>query len=81
MNKQTSASQPAVNSTGKWLHQLKDGLHLAAQLIVASPLKLPVKWVQGAKYVALAISLLDQLLDEPAAAEHLVEQADETAGN
>jgi len=81
MNKPTSASQPAAPGKGKWLHQLKDGLHLAAQLIVASPLKLPLKWVQGAKYVALAISLLDQLLDEPAEAEHLTQQADETAGN
>lgn len=43
---------------------VKDGLHLAAQLILASPLKLPLKLVQGAKYVVLAIGLLDGLLSK-----------------
>lgn len=42
--------------------EVKAGLHLAAQLILASPLKLPLKLVKGAKYVALAIGLLDQIL-------------------
>lgn len=40
--------------------QLKHGLYLAAQVVLSIPFKLPTKVVQVAKYVNLAITLLDQ---------------------
>lgn len=61
-NKASRLHPSEVNTTSKTVDIVKDGLHLAAQLILASPLKLPVKLIQGAKYVVLAISLFDGLL-------------------
>jgi|GEM_PF-5683561 len=59
VNEQEQQAKKPVQAIAK---QIKDGLHLAAQLILASPLKLPLKLVKGAKYVALAIGLLDQIV-------------------
>jgi len=41
--------------------QIKQGLALAAQLVISAPLKLPSKLVLGAKYATLLLSLLDAL--------------------
>jgi len=54
---EASTTEPSKKET--LFNQIKGGLHLAAQLILASPFKLPGKLVQGAKYVALAVSLLE----------------------
>ncbi|GAA4790907.1 hypothetical protein GCM10023231_18520 [Olivibacter ginsenosidimutans] len=64
--------QPSQKPVQAIVTQIKEGLHLAAQLILASPIKLPLRLVKGAKYVALAIGLFDQILhhqgeDDPAA--------------
>lgn len=39
--------------------RIKEGLAMASQFIVASPLKLPPKVVTLAKYVALALGVLE----------------------
>lgn len=39
--------------------QIKNGLAVASQLIVASPVKLPPEVVAIAKYVVLALGVLD----------------------
>ena len=39
--------------------RIKEGLAVASQLIIASPLKLPPKVVAVAKYVALALGVLE----------------------
>ncbi|WP_257670463.1 hypothetical protein [Parapedobacter tibetensis] len=44
-----------------WYGKIKNGLALAAQVIISAPLKLPTKVVAAAKYVALAIGLLDAI--------------------
>lgn len=57
------------NTNQQVIRHIKDGLQLTAQLILASPLKLPATLVQGAKYVVLGISIFDGLFrqqnDEP----------------
>ncbi|SEL93354.1 hypothetical protein [Parapedobacter koreensis] len=39
--------------------RIKEGLAVASQLIIASPLKLPLKVVAVAKYMALALGVLE----------------------
>lgn len=39
--------------------RIKEGLAIASQLIIASPLKLPPKLVAVAKYLALALGVLE----------------------
>lgn len=41
--------------------RIKDGLALAAQIVITAPLKLPPRVVQGTQYLALLIGLLDSL--------------------
>lgn len=41
--------------------RVKEGLALAAQIVITAPLKLPPRVVQGAQYLALLIGLLDSL--------------------
>lgn len=41
--------------------RIKRALSMAAQVVIAAPLKLPPKVVAGARYVALLIGLLDAL--------------------
>ncbi|MDX3914524.1 MULTISPECIES: hypothetical protein [Olivibacter] len=62
------------------LKQLKSGIHLAAQLILASPLKLPIKLIQGAKYAVLAISLIDGLFEKEKESTTKSELVDEKDG-
>ncbi len=58
--------------------RIKQGLATAARVILAAPLKLPPKVVAGAKYVALAIGLLEALeASEPDPPETKEEEADE----
>lgn len=48
--------------------KIKHALAVASQVIIAAPVKLPPKLVAVAKYVALAIGILDavvQKADEP----------------
>lgn len=40
--------------------QVKNGLYIAAQVVLSIPFKLPSKIVQVAKYVSLVVTLLDQ---------------------
>ncbi|GGC33029.1 hypothetical protein GCM10011386_26430 [Parapedobacter defluvii] len=47
------AGKPAI------YEQIKEGLAVASQLIIASPLKLPPKLVVVAKYLALALGVLE----------------------
>ena len=42
-----------------WYRRVKRGLAAAAQAILAAPLKLPPKVVMVAKYVALALGVLE----------------------
>lgn len=42
-----------------WWQPWKKGLQLASQLVLASPLGLPVKVVKVAKYLSLALGILD----------------------
>jgi len=39
--------------------RIKEGLAVASQLVIASPLKLPLKVVTIAKYLALALGVLE----------------------
>ncbi|PPK99387.1 hypothetical protein SAMN05444682_11362 [Parapedobacter indicus] len=48
-----------------WYQRVKSGLAVAAQAILAAPLKLPPKVVAGARYVALIIGVLDALEADP----------------
>ncbi|SEL09712.1 hypothetical protein [Parapedobacter koreensis] len=50
---QAEAGKPTV------YNRIREGLALASQLIIASPLGLPAKVVAVAKYVALAMGILD----------------------
>jgi len=47
---------------------LREGLQLASQLIVASPVRLPPKVVVVAKYVSLALGIWEGFTREPDAA-------------
>jgi len=47
------AGKPAI------YERIKEGLAVASQLIIASPLKLPPKLVVVAKYLALALGVLE----------------------
>lgn len=47
-----------------WYQQIKKGLAIAAQVIIAAPVRLPGKLVQAATYVSLLIGLLDGLDNE-----------------
>ncbi|QNL47912.1 hypothetical protein H8S90_13900 [Olivibacter sp. SDN3] len=80
MKQEQTIAGPTKGKTGsQTIEHIKDGLQLTAQLILASPLKLPVKLVQGAKYVVLGLSIFDGLfkkkIDDP-----LKPQGDETNG-
>jgi len=51
--------------------RLREGLQLASQLVIASPVRLPAKVVTAAKYVSLALGLwesFDAPPDAPAGA-------------
>lgn len=44
-----------------WWLTLREGLQLASQLILASPVRLPAKVVTAAKYVSVALGLWESL--------------------
>ncbi|MBK1442592.1 hypothetical protein JHJ32_21510 [Parapedobacter sp. ISTM3] len=50
---QSAAGKPTVYD------RIREGLAVASQLIIASPLSLPAKVVAVAKYVTLALGILD----------------------
>jgi hypothetical protein len=56
-------AEPIQASSGQkessWWQPWKKGLQLASQLVLASPLGLPVKVVKVAKYLSLALGILD----------------------
>ena len=54
---QASNGQPAA----PWWVSLRQGLQLASQLVVASPVRLPPKVVTAAKYVSLVLGLWERL--------------------
>ncbi|SKB62961.1 hypothetical protein SAMN05660226_02349 [Parapedobacter luteus] len=56
-----TAGQPAV----PWWVSLRQGLQLASQLVVASPVRLPSKVVTAAKYVSLALGLWESFDLQP----------------
>lgn len=70
-NKPASASRggegatPVRASSGQqaepWWVSLRQGLQLASQLVIASPVSLPGKVVQTAKYLSLALGIWDSL--------------------
>ncbi|WP_134092081.1 hypothetical protein [Olivibacter sp. XZL3] len=53
----------ASNGQGNspWWQPWKQGLHLASQLVIATPLGLPAKVVQAAKYLNLLLGVWDSL--------------------
>lgn len=55
------SGQPAV----PWWASLRQGLQLASQLVVASPVRLPPKVVTTAKYLSLALGLWERLDAQP----------------
>lgn len=61
--------QPGVPKAAgpPWYRQIKKGLAVAAQVIIAAPVRLPGRLVQAAKYVSLLVGLLDGLDNEDAA--------------
>ena len=44
-------------SAAPWWVSLREGLQLASQLVLASPVRLPAKVVTAAKYVSLALGI------------------------
>jgi len=54
---QASSGQPAV----PWWVSLRQGLQLASQLLIASPVRLPARVVAAAKYVSLALGIWESL--------------------
>lgn len=60
-----NAAGPVRASSGQkespWWDPWKKGLQLASQLIFSAPFGLPVKMVQIAKYVSLAMGILDSV--------------------
>jgi len=68
-----NAAGPVRASSGQtdkpWWEPWKRGLQLASQLVIASPFGLPIKVVQAAKYLSLALGVWDSLeregSDEP----------------
>jgi len=49
----------------QWWIRLREGLQLASQLVIASPVRLPPKVVTAAKYVSLALGLWESLDAQP----------------
>lgn len=49
------------HETVPWWLRLREGLQLASQLVIASPVRLPAKVVAAAKYVSLALGLWESL--------------------
>ncbi len=58
---QASNGQSAV----PWWVSLRQGLQLASQLVIASPVRLPAKVVAAAKYVSLALGLWESFDPQP----------------
>ena len=54
----TTVGRPEAGKT-TFYDTIKETLAVASQLVIASPLKLPPKVVTVAKYVALALGVLD----------------------
>ncbi|SEL41649.1 hypothetical protein [Parapedobacter koreensis] len=46
-------------TANSWWVAIRQGLQLASQLVIASPVKLPAKVVTAAKYVSLALGIWD----------------------
>jgi hypothetical protein len=67
---ETKSKTAPEKEKAQLFEQLKHGLYLAAQVVLSIPFKLPTKVVQAAKYVNLAITLLDQQEARDAAASH-----------
>lgn len=59
------AAAPAQVSNGQkeapWWAKLKQGLQVASQLVMATPLGLPTKVVQVARYLHLALGIIEGL--------------------
>ena len=55
---QENVGQPAAGKPTLY-ERIKGGLAIASQLVIASPLKLPPKVVVVAKYLALALGVLE----------------------
>jgi len=72
---QASSGQPAV----PWWVSLRQGLQLASQLVIASPVRLPPKVVTAAKYVSLALGLWESFDPQPDAPPGVVAQDDAVA--
>lgn len=70
-----SSGQPAV----PWWASLRQGLQLASQLVIASPVRLPAKVVAAAKYVSLALGLWESFDPQPDAPPGVVAEEDDGA--
>ncbi len=58
MNEQKNVGPPEAGRPTVY-ERIKETLAVASQLIIASPLKLPLRVVTVAKYVALALGVLE----------------------
>jgi len=61
MKQQENAAGLPVAGKPALYDRIKEGLAVASQLIIASPLKLPPRVVAVAKYVALALTIAEAL--------------------
>lgn len=61
MKKEQNTVGIPTNGRSTLYRKIKEGLALAAQVIITAPVKLPAQVVKGARYLALLIGLLDSL--------------------
>jgi len=79
-NKPASAPRGAADATpaqalsgqtaAPWWVSLRQGLQLASQLVIASPVRLPAKVVTAAKFVSVALGIWDSLDGRQEAPSH-----------
>lgn len=53
----TPAQAQSGQSAAPWWVSLRQGLQLASQLVIASPVRLPAKVVTAAKFVSVALGI------------------------
>ncbi|WP_028295899.1 hypothetical protein [Olivibacter sitiensis] len=57
----TPAQVPNGQKEVPWWTKVKQGLQVASELVIATPLGLPAKVVQVARYLSLALGIIESL--------------------
>lgn len=61
----TPAQAQSGQSAAPWWVSLRQGLQLASQLVIASPVRLPTQVVTAAKFVSVALGIWQSFESQP----------------